>query len=181
MRCLLPCGVAVAALASAASADVVLNFTNFVSDGFNFTQIAAPGSLVGSLTGVSVNAELLSSTAFTYADDLCVYVDVLPLSTNGMLQIGGYTDLGAAQRYFWPSGASDAVGTIVEGEVMLASSIDMTLPNLAIWLGNGYGAAGTSGTWSGTITLHGVNAIPAPGAIALLGLAGLAARGRRRK
>ena len=72
MRCLLPCGVAVAALASAASADVVLNFTNFVSHGFNFTQIAAPGSLVGSLTGVSVNAELLSSTAFTYADDLSV-------------------------------------------------------------------------------------------------------------
>jgi MYXO-CTERM domain-containing protein len=57
----------------------------------------------------------------------------------------------------------------------------MTLPNLAIWLGNGYGAAGTSGIWSGTIILHGVDAIPTPGALALLGLAGLAARGRRRK
>jgi hypothetical protein len=48
-----------------------------------------------------------------------------------------------------------------------------------IWLGNGYGAAGTSGTFTGTITLIGVNAVPAPGAIALLGLAGLAGRRRR--
>ena len=48
-----------------------------------------------------------------------------------------------------------------------------------IWLGNGYGAAGTSGTWTGSITLIGVNAIPAPGALALLGVAGLAGRRRR--
>jgi hypothetical protein len=48
-----------------------------------------------------------------------------------------------------------------------------------IWLGNGYGASGTSGTFTGTITLIGVNAVPAPGAIALLGLAGLAGRRRR--
>jgi MYXO-CTERM domain-containing protein len=49
-----------------------------------------------------------------------------------------------------------------------------------IWLGNGYGASGTSGTWTGSITLIGVNAVPAPGAVALLGVAGLAA-GRRRR
>ena len=48
-----------------------------------------------------------------------------------------------------------------------------------IWLGNGYGAAGTSGTWTGSITLVGVNAVPAPGALALLGVAGFAARRRR--
>ncbi|MSR70349.1 MAG: PEP-CTERM sorting domain-containing protein, partial [Phycisphaerales bacterium] len=45
--------------------------------------------------------------------------------------------------------------------------------------GNGYGAAGTSGTFTGSITLHGVSAVPAPGAIALLGLAGLVGRRRR--
>jgi MYXO-CTERM domain-containing protein len=50
----------------------------------------------------------------------------------------------------------------------------------AVWLGNGYGAAGTSGTWTGSITLIGVEAIPAPGAVALLGLAGLAGSRRRR-
>jgi MYXO-CTERM domain-containing protein len=49
-----------------------------------------------------------------------------------------------------------------------------------VWIGNGYGAAGTSGTWTGTVTLHGVDFVPAPGAAALLGLAGLASRRRRR-
>ena len=50
-----------------------------------------------------------------------------------------------------------------------------------VWIGNGYGATGTSGKWTGTVTLHGVNvvAVPAPGALALLGLAGLAGRRRR--
>jgi MYXO-CTERM domain-containing protein len=52
-------------------------------------------------------------------------------------------------------------------------------PLQSIWIGNGYGAAGTSGTWTGTITLIGVTAVPAPGAFALLGLAGLTGRRRR--
>ncbi|MFM8641679.1 MAG: PEP-CTERM sorting domain-containing protein [Phycisphaerales bacterium] len=47
-------------------------------------------------------------------------------------------------------------------------------------LGNGFSGAGAQGTWTGSITLIGVNVVPAPGAIALLGLAGLAA-GRRRR
>jgi len=55
----------------------------------------------------------------------------------------------------------------------------MSTPALSVYLGNGYGAGGTSGTWTGTITLLGVNAVPAPGAMALLGLAGLAGRRRR--
>ena len=50
-------------------------------------------------------------------------------------------------------------------------------PTMSIWIGNGYGAAGTSGTWTGSITLLGVT--PAPGAIALVGLAGLVGRRRR--
>lgn len=179
MRCIAFCGVAAVALASSASADVVVSFTNFTATGFQFSQIAAPGAVVGSLTGVSIEATLIASTAFTYADDLCVYVDEIPLSLNGLAQIGGYSELSAAQRYFWPSGSSDALGTVVSGTVMLGSAIDMSIPNLSIWLGNGYGAAGTSGTWTGTVTLHGLNAVPTPGSIALLGLAGLAGRRRR--
>jgi MYXO-CTERM domain-containing protein len=49
-----------------------------------------------------------------------------------------------------------------------------------IWVGNGYGASGSSGTWTGTITLIGIDEVPAPGALALLGVAGLSARRRRR-
>ena len=179
MRCALLCGAAVAMVSSAASADVVITLTNFTANAFQFSQAVAPGAVTGTLTGVSVSATLLSSSAFTYADDLCVYVDVLPLSLNGLVQVGGFSDLGAQQRYLWPSGSSDAIGTVVLGEVSFASGIDMSIPNLAVWIGNGYGATGASGTWSGTITLHGVNAIPAPGAIALLALAGFVSRRRR--
>lgn len=168
-----------ATIAAAASADVVFTLDNATFAGFNFTEAFATGSLDGSLTGASINIVLNASVAFTYADDLCVYVDVLPLSGGGLLQCGGYHSLGAAQRYFWPNGGSSAPGTTSVGTVNFTSAINMATANASVWIGNGYGASGTSGTFSGTITLHGVNAVPAPGAIALLGLAGLTARRRR--
>ena len=183
MKTVLAAGVAAAALVSAASADVTVTFTNQTWTGFNFSDLsAAYGGFSGTLTGVSVNATLNASVSFTYADDLCVYVDVQPLSTGGFLQIGGFSNLSAAQRYSWPNGGSNAPGTTVIGTVNLTTALAFT-GNAAvdgtIWLGNGYGASGTSGTWTGSITLIGVDAVPAPGAIALLGLAGLAGRRRR--
>jgi MYXO-CTERM domain-containing protein len=183
MKTVLAAGVAAAALVSAASADVTVTFTNQTWTGFNFSDLsAAYGGFSGTLTGVSVNATLNASVSFTYADDLCVYVDVAPLSTGGFLQVGGFSNLSAAQRYTWPNGASSAPGTTVIGTVNLTTALAFT-GNAAvdgtIWLGNGYGASGTSGTWTGSITLIGVDAVPAPGAIALLGLAGLAGRRRR--
>jgi MYXO-CTERM domain-containing protein len=172
-----------AAVAGTASADVTVTFTNQTWTGFNFSDLTAQfGGFTGTLTGVSVNATLNASVSFTYADDLCVYVDVAPLSTGGLLQIGGFSNLSAAQRYTWPNGGSSAPGTTVIGTVNLTTALAFT-GNAAvdgtIWLGNGYGASGTSGTWTGSITLIGVDAVPAPGAIALLGLAGLAGRRRR--
>ena len=48
-------------------------------------------------------------------------------------------------------------------------------------LGNGYNNGGL-GIWSGDILLTGINftEVPAPGALALLGLAGIASRRRRK-
>ena len=178
-------GVAVAAIASAASADITVTLTNQTFTGFNFSQIAdyAGGQeIVGSFTGASINVTLDASTAYTYADDLCIYVDVEPLSTAGLLQMGGFSSLGAAQRYFWPNGASSAPGTTSIGTVNFTTALAFTgnkAVDGTIWIGNGYGATGTSGTWSGTVTLHGIDIVPAPGAMALLGLAGLAGRRRR--
>ena len=186
MKTVLASTVAVAALVSAASADVVVSFTNQTWTGFNFSDLtAAYGGFTGTLTGVSVNATLNASTNFTYADDLCVYVDVFPLGFDGLLQIGGFSDLNAADRYSWPNGGSGAPGTTSIGTVSLASNLTFTGNagvDGTVWIGNGYGAGGTSGTWTGTVTLHGVDAVPvpAPGAMALLGVAGLAARRRRR-
>jgi hypothetical protein len=39
-----------------ANADITYNFTGAVYAGFNFSQIFAPGTVVGTLTAVSVNA-----------------------------------------------------------------------------------------------------------------------------
>ena len=186
MKFVLASSVAAAALASAASADITVTLTNQTFTGFNFSQFVdyTQFNIVGTLTGASINVTLNASVAYTYADDLCVYVDIEPLSTAGFLQIGGFSNLSAAQRYSWPNGASNAPGATSIGTVNLTTALSFT-GNRAIdgtvWIGNGYGAAGTSGTWTGTVTLHGVDAVavPAPGALALLGVAGFASRRRR--
>jgi MYXO-CTERM domain-containing protein len=186
MKNVLVGGIAAAALASAASADITVTLTNQTFTGFNFSQFVdyTQYNIVGSLTGASINVTLNASVAYTYADDLCVYVDIEPLSTAGFLQVGGFSNLSATQRYSWPNGASSAVGTTSIGTVNFTTALAFSgnkAVDGTVWIGNGYGAAGTSGTWTGTVTLHGVDAVavPAPGAIALLGLAGLAGRRRR--
>ena len=181
MKTFIASGIAAASLVSFASADVTVTFTNQTWTGFNFTDLTAVyGGFSGTLTGVSVNATLNASTNYTYADDLCVYVDAAPLSTGGLLQVGGFSNLQAAQRVSWANGGSDAPGTaLIDAKSVNAIVFSGSATDPIIWLGNGYGASNTSGTWTGSITLVGVNAVPAPGALALLGVAGFAARRRR--
>ncbi|MFM7479785.1 MAG: hypothetical protein ACKO4V_01485 [Planctomycetota bacterium] len=175
-------GVSLAALVgAAASADVTYSFTNQTWSGFNFASAFAAGTLTGSLTGASINVTLNASTSFTYGDDLTIYVGPNPIATGGALQVGGFSNLNAAQRYSWPNGGSSAPGTTSVGTVSFTSAVNFsgTASDLTVWVGNGYGAPSTSGTWTGSVTLIGVNQVPAPGALALLGLAGLAGRRRR--
>jgi len=161
MRSTFIASAAAAVLATAASADITVTFTNQTWTGFNFNQLlgAITSRCTGTLTAVSVNATLNASVAYTYADDLCIYVDPEPLSTGGLMQAGGFSNLGATQRYFWPNGGSDVPGTTCIGTVTLTTPLVFAGTNAdpAVWLGNGYGAAGTSGTWTGSITLVGVN------------------------
>ena len=181
MKTFIASGIAAASLVSFASADVTVTFTNQTWTGFNFTDLTAQfGGFSGTLTGVSVNATLNASTNYTYADDLCVYVDAAPLSTGGLLQVGGFSNLQATQKVSWSNGGSSTPGTtVIDAKSVNAIVFSGSATDPIIWLGNGYGAAGTSGTWTGSITLVGVNAVPAPGALALLGFAGFAARRRR--
>jgi hypothetical protein len=170
-----------AIVGAAASADVTYSFTNQTYTGFNFSLASAAGTLQGTLTGASINVTLNASTGYTYADDLCVYVGPNPIATGGALQCGGFSSLSAGQRYYWPNGGSSAPGTTSVGTVNFSTPLNFSgsASDYTVWLGNGYGASGVSGTWTGTITLIGVNQVPAPGALALLGLAGLASRRRR--
>ncbi|MFM1805263.1 MAG: hypothetical protein RL136_2142, partial [Planctomycetota bacterium] len=57
------------------------------------------------------------------------------------------------------------------------SGYNVAVNNGSLVVANGWSTS-PGGAWSGTITLYGVS-VPAPGAIALLGLAGLAGRRRR--
>ena len=169
--------VAAASLAGAASADINLTFENFIAAGANFQQMsdANGDTLDGSITDAVGDFVLNSGENFTWADDLCVMIANEDLSELYM-QIGGYSDFGAAYRFTWPTGASGDAGTVGGGIAIEGESIDVS--GYRLWLGNGY-ASGGNGDWSGAIDLGGISFVPAPGALALLGLAGVSARRRR--
>ena len=166
-----------------ARADIIINLNslpgNGTYNGFVFDQALAPGSFFGTLTSVSNNVTLNASTNFTYADDLAIYVAGSPLALGGLLQVGGFTNLNATQRYSWSNGGSSTPGTTSIGTVSLTTPLTFnsgTNANQAIWIGNGYGAADTSGTWTGNLTLHGLTAgaapaaVPEPSSLAILGV-----------
>ena len=166
-----------------AHAAITYTFTNKTWTGFDLTQALAAGSFTGTLTAVSVDATLNASSAYTYADDICVYVNGPVLALGGRAQFGGFSNLNATQRYSWANGGSNAAGTRVFQTLNLSTPITFNStenPTMAIWIGNGYGAAGTSGTWTGTVTLEGLStAVPEPGSL-LLGMSGLVAMASRR-
>ena len=172
-----------------ARADIIINLNslpgNGTYNGFVFDQALAPGSFTGTLTSVSSNATLNASTLYTYADDLAIYVAGSPLALGGLLQVGGFTNLNATQRYSWANAGFSTPGTLVSGTVNLGTPLTFnsgTNANQSIWIGNGYGAAGTSGTWTGTLTLNGLTAgappaappapvpVPEPCSLAILGV-----------
>ena len=169
--------VAAASLAGVASADISLDFENFIAAGANFNMMsdANGDTLDGSITDAVGDFVLNSGENFTWADDLCVMIANEDLSELYM-QIGGYSDFGAAYRYTWPTGASGDAGTAGGGVAMAGENIDVS--GYKLWLGNGY-ASGGNGDWTGSIDLAGISFVPAPGALALLGLAGIAGRRRR--
>lgn len=150
-------GPLAAILCSAAAADVTIGITDFRMAAMHFWQAVAPCGLVGSLTAVSIDATISGSVSKTYAQDLAVYLDALPLDSAGLVQVGGFTRVNdAAAHLMWPSGDHDAAGTRVTGTVTLPQPMSMAGSPLAVFLGNGYGTPWALATWNGTITLHGV-------------------------
>jgi len=177
MHALAAAGLA-ATIGAAASADIVLSLDNFTASGFEFFQAFASGDLVGTLTGVTIDAILVApGLNFTWASDLAVLISTDTLDPPYYAQIGGFSVIPGVLEYTdGLNGFSGAAGTVVSYSYDLLSPLEMS--DKAVWLGNGYSFGG-DGVWSGTVTLHGVSQIPAPGAFALLGLAGLVARRRR--
>lgn len=166
---------AVTAFGSAAVADIDLSFTDFEAVGANYVQYA-PNTLEGTLNAFDGEFVLTEDGLnFTYADDFSILIANADL-TDILVQMGGYSNFGADNYFTWTSGGSSAAGT-QGGGFIDAGPIDVT--GYYVWIGNGYGGGG-AGIWTGTVDMIGdVSFVPAPGALALLGLAGLASRRRR--
>ena len=167
---------AVATLASAAAAEITIEFENFIAAGANAfptSENALTGEVTGAFGDFILNAD---GENFTWADDLMVLIANEDFS-DILVQMGGYSDFGAAYRGTWEFGASGDAGTAAGGTIDRGASVDVS--GYTMYLGNGY-AGGGNGDWSGLITVNGsVDYVPAPGALALLGIAGLAGRRRR--
>ena len=166
----------VAALGSAAVADVDLSFENFVAGGAQFA-LQDENPLVGNIDSFTGSFMLdLDGEGFTWADDLTVLIASIDL-TEILVQMGGYSDFGASYKFNWTEGASGTAGTQAGGSIDTGVLGGINATGYYVWLGNGYGGGG-DGTWTGNISINGT-VVPAPGALALLGIAGLAGRRRR--
>jgi len=150
------------------TSQVVVNIPGPVTfEAFNFNDILPSSNLTGTLTSVQIQGTLTNSVSFTYANDLTIYVTPNNvLAPNGLLQVGGFSNLNAAERRNWgcePACDSPAAGTVVSGTVTLNTPINFTGQPFRVWIGNGYGSTGTSGTFTNiTVTLTGVTEVPIP-------------------
>lgn len=182
-----------AAIAENAHADVTVNFSRLSIGAYEYidlTTLYSGFAATGTLTGVRACLTLNDSAGLVDCNEFSVYIDSPPLSTGGLLQIGQYINLSAAQRYFWQTGGSSLAGTTMDETVTLTSAIyvpadDPTTLGPRIYFGCNNINAG--GIWSGSVTFFGLDGydggdpcVPAPGAIAVLALGGLARRHRRR-
>lgn len=164
----------VLAAAAAANADVVVSLPggNFPG-GAGVTVTSTP--LIGTLTGVIVEMTYANAVGGSWAADVGFTVD--------SQQWGGYDILiNGATSYqglnsFPDSGAN---GSFASG--FLASNLGVVYNNTTAVVGFGNGYSWPSSGFDASdvkITLVGVDKIPAPGAMALLGLAGIVGRRRR--
>ena len=167
-------GAAALVATGVAGADYTMTFEDFAAGAAEFTLMAEGGLVSGTLTGVTADFVLKEEgLGGLWADDLTVLIG------GSAVQIGGFTDFGFVSNTSWGTGSSGAAGTAVVVNSLALSGGPVDVTGLDISLGNGWDSADSFGVWTGFITLEGITVVPAPGAIALLGLGGLVARRRR--
>jgi MYXO-CTERM domain-containing protein len=182
---------AAVALGSVASADVTFNLPSFQSGGTPGVFVAGAtqaygvitlGTLMGTLQGITVNLTLIDSGGTTFANSFAVLVD----NDNGsdgqppLVRAGGQWNVGSPQQYSWTGGNSNVDGTSFTSTIMLDTPLNNAITPISVGVGNfAQPVQGSFGVWQGTVTLIGVDNVPAPGAVALLGMAGLFGRRRR--
>jgi hypothetical protein len=161
---------------AAARADVTITLANrtFTSleflEGVDYTQFDVSGSLTGITVGLTLTASDAGSLTSPEADDFAflVYQDPLAQDGAGALQLGGSFIDFSATKLLWLNGDSQTIGTQVTGTISLTSAIAFSGDEATdgkLWIGYGYDDFGTStsGTWDGTLVLHGLTAVPIVG------------------
>ena len=167
MRNLILATSAALVVAGAASADVVINLQSGSFAGGEGRMVES-GAVTGALTGVSISFDFVSGGLGAWASDLALVVDGTQFGGNDLMfgmSIGG------------PWGF-DGPGSAANGHYSDTKALAGSAASYLVLLGNGWFAAPACQYNNVLVTLHGVE-VPAPGAIALLGLAGFAARRRR--
>ena len=169
-------GVAAAALISGvAMADYDLEFELSGPGGNNVDSTAL---LEGDLAGIGFDVNFINEGGFTWAGDLLLTI----IDPNGVgMQFGGFDiDPGLPNAGDFPADWDSDVS----GNYTYATSVEtMGLGGAGVWsfsIIDGYTQGEVTDYWDGVITLEGVSVVPAPGALALLGIAGIAGRRRRR-
>lgn len=167
--------VAATGLAATAQADVVIEIDHSWEGavGQFFYNV---GDLQGTITGMSVDATLTSGDELAWASDLGVMLIAGDSTADPYLtQVGGFSDFGADEFHrSWNVTDENPL----QATVILDTPIDASM--VSVFIGNFYSFNFLT-FWEGTITLHGASVVPAPGALALLGLAGVAGAPRRRR
>lgn len=162
-----------------------LTFSSESWGGYQFTPVLGDGAPenylpAGSeLLSVSVNATLDASSGGTWANDLTFYLGhpkfvspgvVTAGFTDGPLQVGGSSPL-TATYYTWTGGAIVTPGTtLVETKTQADFGSGIDVGSWTVYVGNGFGAGGVSGTWTGTIVF---TVVPEPQEVAVMAAVGL--------
>ena len=164
-----------ALIASPALADYAVQF-----------EVSGPGGngnvhdfeLDGALAGMGVSTDFTNLGGWTWAGDLLITIT----DPNGnSIEFGGFdVTQGFASAGDFPSSWDSSSSGAYAHNASLASFGLGGSGTWAIGVYDGYTGGSETDNWIGIINLEGVELVPAPGALALLGLAGLAGRRRRR-
>jgi len=165
-------GLSAVAIAGVATADISVSDSGVFLLGGEGSAYSL-GAVSGTLTGITFSTYWQNTAGdSSWASDMLIAVS----DGASLVSAGGYNMSFGGDSWGALSGSpsTGTYTTVLSGSVAMSGSA-------TFYLFNGWSSSG--GTTSDfTVTLHGLNAgaIPAPGALALLGLAGIAGTRRRR-
>lgn len=169
-------GVAALAISAAASAEVTLDLGNNTLGGNASNDYTF--ELIGTMTGFEITFDYVTNTSGSWASDMVLYI--IGPGLEGIAWGGYNTQFGIPLNgglWGFDGAGSAASGTYTDTKVHGAGAGGMW----TFGIGNGWTASPTVQYNNVTLTLFGdITFVPAPGAVALLGLAGLAGSRRRR-